>query len=436
MDIKNILIGLAAAPTIAVAGALVNEAITGTFFDTATFLIAILFGIVIAVALIIGYPKTQKTKQPKQFSKFIAGAIVFGFILIPYMQFFVGQINIFFVDPPEFRPSVDVPQIRVQIDSIDMTNDQGQAVNVLPQTQVHTLVPGGNKVNIGALNIPAGNYNKIGVRIGIIEVDINIDTNIEADLIYNDVKELLPPQATADIVKPIIKDRTKAMFESGTIVQMIQQQAGGMASVKKSAVVGDVVQMTLALNAPLIEFPVMIPYPVGRGGPDIVFDVVLNEIGFPTDIKPQITLPPGAPEIPLPDIMSYVRQGMQPPTQIGPSKEQILQYFSEGSAQAEEIKRQAIASATQQALAQGATQEQIDQVLAACSDVPDPASCAQSYITGFIPEGADAEAAAAGAEQAAAGAQAQAIGEAQKIAAVTAACQSAPDPEACIQQSV
>ena len=57
------------------------------------------------------------------------------------------------------------------------------------------------------------------------------------------------------------------------------------------------IAMVLSATIDLPVMPIAFPYPTGTGGPDIVLDITLNEIGLPAGIKPIIKLPPGAPDI-------------------------------------------------------------------------------------------------------------------------------------------
>ncbi len=297
----NLLGGLLLVPAVAYGAALVAEANLGTFVDFKTLVIAAGLAAVIVVILhfVIKLPK------------FWAGAIVMGILISPYMQFLVGKINIFLTDPPNLRPSVSVPEIRVALGDLIFINDQNQEIVVLPAGGVKTLYPGKNTVNLGQLNIPAGTYKSGKMCLKNVEVDVNIDLAKEAELAYDKFaarfKPQLPPGVPPEILAQLpgeaeIKTRVAAGLKEYFKPQLITPYLPPFVQVKKFANDGQIVRMTLAAQVELPPLPLAFPYPTGTGGPDIVLDITLNAIGLPTGIVPIIKLPPGAPTINIPDL--------------------------------------------------------------------------------------------------------------------------------------
>ena len=238
--------------------------------------------------------------------KFIAGSIVIGVLLSPYFQFIFGKINVFLTDPPNLRPSVSVPEVRVELDDLIFTNSEGKDVVVLPASGVKTLYPGKNIVNLGQLNIPAGTYQSGRMGVKNIEVDVNVDLKKEIDMAYDSFKSQyaslipadLPPEAQSqipsdeEIKQKIGNEVTKYLDRS-----MIAPYLPPFVAIKSFNKTADTLTMVLSAHIDLPVMPIAFPYPTGTGGPDVVLDITLNEIGLPTGINPIIKLPPGAPDI-------------------------------------------------------------------------------------------------------------------------------------------
>jgi len=288
-------------PATAYGAALAAEAKLGTFVDFKT--LALAAGVAVVVVAILHFI----IKLPK----FWAGAIVIGILISPYVQFLVGKINIFLTDPPNLRPSVSVPEIRVEMGDLIFVNDQNQEMVVLPASGVKTLYPGKNMVNLGQLNIPAGTYKSGKMSIKNVEVDINVDLAKEAELAYIQFEKMFKPLIPADIPAAAlaqlpnesdIKARIEAGMKDYINRQVIEPYLPSFIKIKSFANDGRVIRMTLAARIDLPPLPLAFPYPTGTGGPDIVLDITLNEIGLPTGIIPIIKLPPGAPQINIPDL--------------------------------------------------------------------------------------------------------------------------------------
>ncbi|MDD4271753.1 MAG: hypothetical protein PHF50_03025 [Patescibacteria group bacterium] len=292
----SILLGLALVPALAWLISFFTEKYNGTFVSLKQWLIMGAIALVAAVVLVLF------AKCPK----FIAGSIVIGVMLSPYFQFLFGKVNIFLMDPPNLRPSVSVPEVRVELGDLIFTNSEGKDIVVLPSSGIKTLYPGKNVVDLGQLNIPAGTYKSGKISVKNIEVDVNVDLQREIDLVYEKYKARFAPQIPTDI-----PEEAKAQIPTDEqIKQKINSEVGKYISpkmispylppfVKIKSFTSDTGKIIMVLSA-VIDLPVMpiaFPYPTGTGGPDIVLDITLNEIGLPTGIKPIIKMPPGAPDI-------------------------------------------------------------------------------------------------------------------------------------------
>jgi hypothetical protein len=289
-------LGMILVPVIAWLISLVTEKYSGTFVSFKQLLIMGAAALVVAVILVL------TVKLPK----FIAGAIIIGVILSPYFQFLFGKVNIFLMDPPNLRPSVSVPEVRVELGDLIFINSQGQEITVLPSSGSKTLYPGKNIVNLGQLNIPAGNYKSGKMSVKNIEVDVNVDLKKEIDLVYDNYKQQFAPQIPADIPEEakaqIPSDeqiKQKIGSEVGKYIssEMISPYLPPFVKLKSFNKTADKIAMVLSAHIDLPVMPIAFPYPTGTGGPDIVLDITLNEIGLPTGIKPIIKMPPGAPDI-------------------------------------------------------------------------------------------------------------------------------------------
>lgn len=292
----SIPLGILLVPALAYVASLLTEKYYGTFVGGSQLFI---MG---AVALVIVIIAVLTVKLPK----FIAGSIVIGILLSPYFQFLFGKINVFLMDPPNLRPSVSVPEVRVELDDLIFTNNEGKEIVVLPSSGVTTLYPGKNVVNMGQLTIPAGTYTSGKMGIKNIEVDINVDLKKEIDLVYDGFKSQyaslipadLPPEAQSQIPSDEeIKQKIGNEVGKYLDVSMIAPYLPPFVAIKSFNKTADKLTMVLSAHIDLPIMPIAFPYPTGTGGPDIVLDITLNEIGLPTGIKPIIKLPPGAPDI-------------------------------------------------------------------------------------------------------------------------------------------
>ncbi|MBI5734120.1 MAG: hypothetical protein HY973_04240 [Candidatus Kerfeldbacteria bacterium] len=297
----NLLGGLLLVPVTAYVAAMAAESKLGTFVDFQTLAMAV--GVTVVVVAILHFI----IKLPK----FWAGAMVIGILISPYVQFLVGKVNIFLTDPPNLRPSVSVPEIRVAMGDLIFVNDQNQEITVLPASGVKTLYPGENIVNLGQLNIPAGTYKSGKMSIKNMEVDMKVDLAKEAELAYSQFEKMFKPLIPADMPAAAlaqlpnetdIKARIKAGMKDYINRQAIEPYLPSFIKIKSLANDGQIIRMTLATQIDLPPLPIAFPYPTGTGGPDIVLDITLNEIGLPVGIIPIIKLPPGAPQINIPDL--------------------------------------------------------------------------------------------------------------------------------------
>jgi len=289
-------IGLALTPITAWLVSIITEKYNGTFVSLNQLLIMGAIAIAAVVVLVLAF------KMPK----FFAGAIVIGVLLSPYFQFLFGKINIYLMDPPNLRPSVSVPEVRVEMGDLIFVNGEGKDIVVLPSGGVKTLYPGKNVVNLGQLNIPAGTYKSGKMSVKNIEVDVNIDLKKEIDLVYADFKNQFAPEIPADIPEEAkaliptdeqIKQRIGSEVGKYISAEMITPYLPPFVKLKAFTVTADKIAMVLSATIELPVMPIAFPYPTGTGGPDIVLDITLNEIGLPTGIKPIIKMPPGAPDI-------------------------------------------------------------------------------------------------------------------------------------------
>ncbi|PIR93317.1 hypothetical protein COT99_01390 [Candidatus Falkowbacteria bacterium CG10_big_fil_rev_8_21_14_0_10_43_10] len=336
-------LGIILMPVTALLAALLTEKINGTFVSGWQFLIIAVIAIIAAIILVMA------VKLPK----FIAGAIVVGLLLSPYFQFMFGKINVFLMDPPDLRPSVSVPEVRVEMGDLIFTNDAGRDIVVLPSSGVKTLYPGKNVVNLGQMDIPAGTYKSGKMSVKNIEVDVNVDLKKEIDLMYDTFKSQYMPPLPADM-----PEEAKAMIPGD---EEIKQRIGGeigkylnagmiapylppFVKIKSFSQTADTIAMVLSAAIDLPVMPIAFPYPTGTGGPDIVLDITLNAIGLPTGITPIIKLPPGAPDISsmIPDMTPNIGNINMPTDFNIPAAalEQIKREVEAGVAQGEAIKQQ------------------------------------------------------------------------------------------------
>ncbi len=336
-------LGIILLPLLAYVAALVTEKYYGTFVSGAQLLImgAIALVAVVSLALTVKLPK------------FIAGSIVIGILLSPYFQFLFGKVNIFLTDPPNLRPSVSVPEVRVELGDLIFVNGEGKAIVVLPAGGVKTLYPGKNIVNLGQLNIPVGTYTSGKMSVRNIEVDVNVDLKKEIDLVYDNFKSqyssLIPADLPAEALSQIPNDeeiKQKIGGEVGKYLDagMIAPFLPPFVKIKSFNKTVDKLALVLSASIELPVMPIAFPYPTGSGGPDIVLDITLNEIGLPTGIKPIIKLPPGAPDISsmIPDMTPNL-SNINMPTDFNipdAALAQIKQEVDAGIQKGEAIKKQ------------------------------------------------------------------------------------------------
>jgi len=339
----SIPLGIIIVPALAFIASLLTEKYLGTFVSARQLLIISVIGLAVAVAAVL------TVKLPK----FIAGSIVIGLLLSPYFQFVFGKINIFLTDPPNLRPSVSVPEVRVEFNDMIFVNDEGKEIVVLPGSGVKTLYPGKNTVNLGQLNIPAGSYKSGKISVKNIEVDVNVDLKKEIDMVYDSFKaqyaDLIPADLPAEAQGQIpsdaeIKQKIGVEVEKYFNASMITPYLPEFVKVKSFNKTADAVAMVLSAHIDLPVLPIAFPYPTGTGGPDIVLDITLNEIGLPTGIKPIIKLPPGAPDISsmIPDMTPAIGNINMPTDFKIPDSAlaQIRQEIDAGIKKGEEIKKQ------------------------------------------------------------------------------------------------
>jgi hypothetical protein len=296
----NILVGILLVPLTGYLAALVTEKMIGTFVSTKVLLIMVAVAIVAVIILHFAV----------RLSKFMAGAIVIGILISPYVQFLSGKINMFLTDPPNLRASVSVPEIRVQMGDLLFNNSEGKQIVALPAGGVKTLYPGKNTVNLGQLNLPAGNYVSGEISMKSIEVDVNIDLNKEVDLIYAQLAEVLgsipsdlPADAKAQIPdEAAIKQKIAEEMNNRISKEMIAPYLPSFIQIKSLTKTDNKISMVMGAQIDTIKIPAAFPYPTGTGGPDVVLDITLNEIGLPVGIVPIIKLPPGAPAINIPNM--------------------------------------------------------------------------------------------------------------------------------------
>ncbi len=338
----NVLIGIMLVPLTGYLAALAAEKMLGTFVSGKVLLIMAVAAL--AAVIILHFAV--------RLSKFMAGAIVIGILISPYVQFLSGKINMFLTDPPNLRASVSVPEIRVQMGDLLFTNSEGKQVVALPAGDVKTLYPGKNVVNLGQLNLPAGSYTSGSISLKSIEVDVKIDLNKEVDLVYAQLADVLgsipadlPADAKAQIPdEAAIKQKIGEEMNNRISKEMIAPYLPSFIQIKSLSKSAGQVKMVMAAQIDTIQIPAAFPYPTGTGGPDVVLDITLNEIGFPTGIIPIIKLPPGAPAINIPNMAPDLgKMGMpsdfgMPQAVLDQIKAQIQGAVSQGEASRVEVK--------------------------------------------------------------------------------------------------
>jgi len=369
--LKKAAISFFTAPIAAVVGALVLEARYHTFITFNQMLL--FFGVFAVAAIAVG----KAAKLP--ISIFMAVAV--GVLMAPYFQLFVGQIDVFAVDPPEFRESVSVPEIRIQLGELKLTNDKGEEVVVLERTPVHTLYPGGNIVPLGTLDIPAGNYEGGKMSVEGVEVDVEVDIEKELELNYAKIASQIPSDAPADEIRSAMREGIVEWFLSGKLRDFIPQELRYTEETEALFIEapeenttqdeepeitteyekitteipitmditdmreeGGKIKFTFRISVGEQEIPMKFPYPAGRGGPDIVLDFELNELGFPVDIQPIVKLPPGMPDFRVPAKLPTMPSEIVPPSDFDIPQDQ-LEAMAQAIAAGEMEREEAIARA-------------------------------------------------------------------------------------------
>jgi len=311
--LRNLGIGFLIMLIIGFVGALITDYVLHAYITNLIFIIMIIIAILIA-----GFSRFM-LKVPLSICIFF----VIGVILIPYLQFFVGKMDLYAMDPPQLRESVSVTEIRLDMGDFYMKNDKGEDIAVMKDIPEKKLYVGGNKVHLGTINMPPGNYVSGKLKIDKVEVDVNIDIEKEAAMALSTVSSYLPAgtsqeqmksQVKAEIIKQFNPDTFKKFAPSGINFKDIRND-------------GSKVFFTVSLSLPEfpIPFPRTIPYPTGTGGPDILLDIVLDAGGFPSSVNPIIKLPPGAPEINFGDFAPDINKMMSGlmPGNVGPSDSDI-----------------------------------------------------------------------------------------------------------------
>jgi hypothetical protein len=333
-----ILIGIVLTSIVAYIVSLITEACLGTFVSAKALLIMAAVAMVAVVILHFAI----------RLPKFWAGAIVIGILISPYFQFLFGKINIFLTDPPNLRASVSVPEIRVEMGDLIFVNSEGGEIVALPGGGVKTLYPGKNIVNLGQLNLPAGNYKSGRISIKNVEVDIGVDLVEEVNLVYGelaDILSMIPSDIPAEAAVRIpgetdMKQRITEEMEKMISKEMIIPYLPSFVRLKSFDRTGNSIAIVIQAQIASIAIPATFPYPTGTGGPDVVLDITLNEIGLPTGILPIIKLPPGAPAITIPDLTpDFGSMGI--PTDFGMPEnvlEEIKSEIRAGISQGEALK--------------------------------------------------------------------------------------------------
>jgi len=285
---SNILKNLVIFLVLAIGGAVIVDYCLHAYFTNTTFLYLAAAGAVLVGAL-LGLKKITIGQ---------AAAIFIGLLLIPYVQFLVGKIDVFAMDPPELRESVNAKVVRVTLGEIQLTNDRGENVTIIRDYEPKNLYPGKNEIHLGTLDIPAGNYVGVHVAVKSVEVDLQLNLTKEAELSYFQFRESLAGMSE-ELAKKMIRDKIVELFTGGTLENYLPEN---ILELKNVQVAGDVLSFTLGINPSVIDIAASFPYPTGTGGPDVTIDILLNKLGLPSGIKPIIHLPPGAPEFDIPSV--------------------------------------------------------------------------------------------------------------------------------------
>ncbi len=283
------LLLFAIAITIAFAGAIALEYGLHTYMTNSRLAYTIAGGIILVLALSFAVSEIKAHR-----TGYLA-AVVFGIVLMPYVAFVVGKMDLYMVDDNLAR-GLTVKEVRVTMDDMKFKTKEGTSVVVLKGGNTMAMHPGENEVRVGTMEIPKGTYVGGEIAPKSIEVDMQLDLNeVLAGLkdgtglpvgvpSLSGVPENLRPSDSE------LKEQIASRFTSNA------PPIGKLKNVNRN---GDIIAFTLDIDSSQIPFPKEIPFPQfeypGVGGPDITLDIILGLDGKPETIQPIIHLPPGLP---------------------------------------------------------------------------------------------------------------------------------------------
>ncbi|MDO8517447.1 MAG: hypothetical protein Q7S33_04975 [Nanoarchaeota archaeon] len=269
-------------------GALISDYVFHAHFTLLTFIV------IIVISLILGILSKIFLNIP---IPYILGFIL-GIILIPYVQFFVGGIDIYVTDSFELRESVSVNELRISLDNLNLINDRGEKILILKNISEKVIPKNNTKVYIGKLKIPIGYYDKGYLNLKNIEIDSVLDVEKEADIQAAIAKSISSTQN---------KEQIKSLILNSFSQENIKKYETQYIHFKNVKIQGSKVYFTLSITPSEIQmpFPVQIPYPLGMGGPDMTINLILNSFGYPTSIKPILDFPIGIPEVSLGNLAEF-----------------------------------------------------------------------------------------------------------------------------------
>ena len=228
-------------------------------FSTSFLIVMLIIGLVVAISCSIFF----KTKS--------AIGLVFAFLLVPYISFILGPIDIYMVDD-NLAQGIQVIEVRPTIEKIEFTETTQGQITALQGPKTLKLHPGENEVSLGSLSLVAGSYTEMKVFLGTIEVDLTID-----------IETLINPDKyiPTDVPQDYTLDKT-------IYYRAVAEALGGTLE-------GLQLHYTYKLDPMEIPVPIAFPYPTGTGGPDVILDIILGEDGLPKTIQPKLNFPPGTP---------------------------------------------------------------------------------------------------------------------------------------------
>jgi len=283
------LLLFAIAVLIAFAGAIALEYGLHTYMTNSKLLYALVGGVALVIALSFAVPEVNAHR-----AGYIT-AVIFGIILMPYIAFVVGKMDLYMVDDNLAR-GLAVKEVRVTMDDMRFKTKEGGSVTVLPGGNVITMHPGENEVRVGTINIPKGAYNGGEMGLKQIEVDMQLDLN-EALAAAKEGTNLPPGVPSLAGVPENMRPSDQQLKEE--IASKVSSNIPPIGKLKNTNRDGDKITFTLEIDAAQIPFPKEIPMPEfeypGVGGPDITLDIILGLDGRPEMIQPIIHLPPGLP---------------------------------------------------------------------------------------------------------------------------------------------